>query len=224
MQYPRPRQLTQIVDHQKDILKGKRVLDIACNQGLTTAQIAKYAERVTAFDIRADQVKLAPDLPNVQYLVGDALDESFITPLLLDTDVVMNCGMFYHLFNHFGYLELVCKPHIEYVVIETIYGPESSSPGMFWDFEDTSITLNGSYRGLATIPNGTPNLAWIMKAANVFNFGVDYVEKFLTDYPGLDSDSNKRMVVRLFNKALPKKSLTIEETWEWDTRRLICQT
>lgn len=223
MRYPRPQKLVQIVDHQKDILTGKRVLDIACNQGVTTAQIAKYAERVTAFDIRADQVKLAPDFLNVSYLVGDALDEAFVAPLL-DVDVVMNCGMFYHLFNHFGFLEIVCKPNIQYVVIETIYGPESSMPGMFWDFEDTSDPLNGSHRGLVTIPNGTPNLAWIMKAAAVFNFGVDYVEKFITDYPGLDSDSNKRMVVRLFNRSLPKKSLTIEETWEWDSRRLVCQT
>jgi 2-polyprenyl-3-methyl-5-hydroxy-6-metoxy-1,4-benzoquinol methylase len=64
---------------------GRRYLDIACGNGLTSRRLAALGAQVTAFDFSANLIELARSRPNpgsrIEYHVVDATDEAALLTL-----------------------------------------------------------------------------------------------------------------------------------------------
>ena len=68
----------------RKLFLNKLVLEIGCNQGLTTLQICKFAKKVTAIDNNENHIYLAKKLrikKNIEYLQCDMLNEKAIFKL-----------------------------------------------------------------------------------------------------------------------------------------------
>ncbi len=107
-------------------LKGKRVLDIACNSGFWSIQCALLgAAEVVGFDARpelveqANLVKSIVGLDNVRFQQMDFWEMS---PSRLGGvfDVVLNLGILYHLPKPLEALELTKAMAMEHIVLDTV--------------------------------------------------------------------------------------------------------
>jgi len=162
----------------QSIIKDKIVLDLACHSGESTKLIQQLGSGyVYAVEGRKALIDIAKQIiqHNAQFIVGDITDKETIMPLVAKSQSVICLGVFYHLYDHFRFLQYILQPHIEYCLIETLFGPESMNPEMHWGFENTESKLHGLYRDLPIIPHGTPNLSWIINSAKIFGFECDWV-------------------------------------------------
>lgn len=70
--------LDEIMDRLRELMTGRRVLELACGDGYWTDELAEYAESVLATDINPNLIEMAKTraLPEdvVQFAVADALD------------------------------------------------------------------------------------------------------------------------------------------------------
>jgi SAM-dependent methyltransferase len=90
-----------VIESQGGSLKGKRVLDIACNSGFWSIQCALLGAEVVGFDARpeligqANLLKRIAGIDNVEFRVLDFWEMS---PEALggEFDVVLNLGFLYH--------------------------------------------------------------------------------------------------------------------------------
>ena len=171
----------EYLEFNKHIISGKTVLDLACHTGESTSIIqqlgAKHIYGVDARQRLIDQAKLRVQ-NNVEFFVGDIQNENLIVPLAKHSDTVIVLGALYHLYNHFGFLSHVLRPNVEHLLIETIAGPETLNPEMFWGFETITSDFNGWSDLVTIVPNGTPNLSWIIQSAKLFGFECDWVHYF----------------------------------------------
>ena len=71
------------INFHENYFLNKLVLEIGCNQGLTTLQICKFAKKVTAIDNNENHIYLAKKLKlkNIEYLQCDMLNEKAIFKL-----------------------------------------------------------------------------------------------------------------------------------------------
>lgn len=160
-------------------ISNKIVLDLACHDGESTDILQTMgAKHIYAIDIREHLIEEARQhlTGNIDFFVGDVTDSKLICPLIEKSQTVVLLGLFYHLFDHFRFLSHILKPNIEYCLIETLFGTESLNAEMVWGFENTHDDIHGWSQGLKIIPNGTPNLSWIIQAARIFGFECDWVE------------------------------------------------
>ena len=167
-----------LTKHQ-DSLRNKVVLDLACHDGESTHVIQQLgALHIFGVDVRSHLIEAAREkiTGNVDFFVGDITDPAMISQLVDKSDTVVILGVLYHLFDHFRFLSTILKPNIQHCIIETVCGPESLNPEMFWGFEKTDRDTNGWYASIDTIPNGTPNLSWIIQSSKIFGFDCDWVE------------------------------------------------
>ena len=165
----------------RHIIDQKSVLDLACHDGQSTKIIQDLgADHIYAVDIRSHLIDFARNniKGNVDFFVHDITDYDFLEPLVAKSQTVILLGAFYHLFDHFRFLSKILQPNIEHVLIETVCGPETINPEMFWAFERTDLDLNGWLAGISTIPNGTPNLSSIMQCARIFGFDLDWLHYY----------------------------------------------
>lgn len=163
-----------------EILKNKTVLDLACHDGESTKMIHTLgAKHVSGVEIREELVNQARQklcANNVEFFTADITDYNFISPLVKNSDTITCFGVLYHLFDHFRFLSHILAPNIEHVLIETEFGAETLNPEMFWGFENTDNKLHGYHKDLKIVPNGTPNLSWILQSANIFGFKCDWIQ------------------------------------------------
>lgn len=160
------------------IIRDKIVLDLACHEGESTSIIQKLGSKyIYGVDARRELIDVAKRnlKKNVEFFTGDIQDENLITPLIEKSNTVVVLGVLYHLYNHFGFFSSILKPNIEHVIIETIAGPDTLNPEMFWGFESVNNNLNGWHDSATIIPNGSPNLSWILQSAKIFDFECDWV-------------------------------------------------
>jgi hypothetical protein len=115
---------------------------------------------------------------NVNFFVGDIQDKKLISPLVKKSQTIIILGAFYHLYDHFGLFSQILRPNIDYVLIETIAGPETLNTAMAWAFEKTDDVFNGWHPETQYVPHGTPNLAWIFKSAEIFGFHCDWIHSY----------------------------------------------
>jgi hypothetical protein len=162
------------------ILENRIVLDLACHDGESTSIIHQHnPAHVYAVEVREHLVKQAQQrLPNanVDFFVGDITDPNLMTDLVAKSNTVVCLGVLYHLFDHFRFLSYILKPNIEYVLFETEMGIESLNPDICWGFESTNDILHGWMDNIHTIPNGAPNLSWILQSAEIFGFKCDWID------------------------------------------------
>jgi SAM-dependent methyltransferase len=215
------------------MFKNKRVLDLACYNGDSTRTIKQFGSTsVVGIDIRSDQIDYAVSVnhdPDIHYFCNDFTDYKFLDSQVNNVQVISQFGALYHMFDHFRFFSHILKPHIEYVLLETLYGPETPTPNMVWGYEPVDHYLNGWMEGVDTIPHRSPNLSWILQSAKIFNFNIDFVEKRYasTDFKNIaDQESNKRMIVRLYNsKLFPNITpLSLDEIWMWNDDNKIIGT
>jgi SAM-dependent methyltransferase len=167
----------------KTIIENKIVLDLACHDGESTKLIQSLsAQHIYAVDIRQHLVDKAKKEihGNVDFFVHDITDYNFLTNLVEKSQTVVCLGALYHLFDHFRFLSKILRPNIDHVLIETVCGPETMNPEMFWGFESTNKDINGWIEGSSIIPHGTPNLSWIVQSANAFGFELDWIHYYAT--------------------------------------------
>ena len=171
----------EYLKYNEHVIKDKIVLDLACHNGESTGIIQNLGAKHTyAVEARQELVDIAKSniQGNVEFSVGDIQEDSLIAPLAEKSNTVVLLGVLYHLYNHFGFFSSILKPNVEYVLIETIAGPETLNPEMFWGFERVDRKDNGWHNTANIIPNGSPNLSWILQSAAAFGFGCDWVKYY----------------------------------------------
>ena len=195
----------EYIKYNEHIIKNKIVLDLACHDGISTGIIHDLGALYTyAVDARQELVDIAKSniQRNVEFFVGDIQDDGLISPLVEKSDTVVLLGVLYHLYNHFGFFSTILKPNVEHVLIETIAGPESLNPEMFWGFEKVDDVLNGWHNTASVVPHGSPNLSWILQSAKAFGFDCDWVK-----YYGRLQPKNK------YNVTLGEYTSIKDESW-----------
>ena len=121
-----------LLDAAGGSLKGKRILDIACNSGFWSIQCALLGAEVVGFDGReelvaqANLIKSIVGLDNVNFQQMDFWD---MTPEKLGGkfDFVLNLGILYHLPSPIEVLELTKSMANELVLIDTGISDSSDS-------------------------------------------------------------------------------------------------
>lgn len=165
----------------RHIIENKKVLDLACHAGESTSIIQNLgANHVFGVEIREHLVKTAQQTisGNVDFYQGDITDPDLIVPLVNQCQTVILLGVFYHLFDHFRFMSTVLTPNVEHCLIETVCGPESLNPEMYWGFENTASKYNGRFAEHDRIPHGTPNTVWIVESAKIFGFDCDWIHYY----------------------------------------------
>jgi len=126
-----------LLESQNGSLKGKRILDIACNSGFWSIQCALLGANVVGFDARpelieqANLVKSIVGLDNVDFKVLDFWDMSPET--LGRFDIVLNLGILYHLPKTQEALELTKSMAIGNILLDTgLYPSEDSIIKLVW--------------------------------------------------------------------------------------------
>jgi hypothetical protein len=254
-------QKLQYLTENRVILQNKKVLDLACHDGESTKIIHDLGAQYTiGVDVRQELIDLAKSkisTDKVEFVVRDITDYDFMTTLVSQCNTITCFGVLYHLFDHFRFFQKILSDNVEHVLFETEYGSESLNPEMFWGFEKTDHKLHGYAKNLSIIPNGTPNLSWILNAAAIFGFECDWIqyygktsvrqrkqitlEEYLSvagpDWPSyqdlisdveipqfveaeiahhLRSFTSRRMILRLFNKALiQSKPICLADVYNW---------
>lgn len=215
------------LEHHKSVVQGQQVLDLACHDGLSSLMLHDLgAVNVTGIDIRKELIAKActMDRDGLRFICHDITDRDLLAKEVPGHNVVTAFGVLYHLFDHFKFMKHIMRDNIRHVIFETLYGPETSNPEMFWGVEDTSTVINGWDPDLPRIMHGTPNLSWLISAADIFNFGCDYIYRRYasTNWSKvIDHESNKRMIVRFFNRAtISKDSFDIDHVWRWNDDNL----
>lgn len=130
-------------------LTGKKVLDIACNNGFYSFELAKRGALVTGFDnsyqdiMRANFAKKVIRINNVEFTLSsvEKLDSKFRSKF----DIVLCLGLLYHLRNPEQIINSVSKI-TNYAIFETIADPTRKTSELI---SDPTITADGY---LPTIP------------------------------------------------------------------------
>ena len=124
--------IPHLLESQGGTLRGKRVLDIACNSGFWSIQCALLGAEVVGFDARPDLIdqanliKSIVGLENVNFRVLDFWDMS---PQNLGGtfDVVLNLGILYHLPKPLEALELTKKMASKNILLDTGVFPSNDT-------------------------------------------------------------------------------------------------
>jgi len=138
-------------------VRGKRILDIACNSGFWSIQCALLGAEVVGFDGRAelirqaDLIKSIVGVDNVQFGVLDFWDMS---PQALGGtfDTVLNLGILYHLPDPLEALQLTKSMARQYILLDTtVYPSRESVVKLRW--EEPSDIRNTTGSGIAANPS-----------------------------------------------------------------------
>ena len=154
--------IEMIPSHELLKLKNKRVLDISAGTGTSSKFLKKYCGDLSATEARTDSFS-QKDIP-ISFL--NVEDISSLEDKIKDFDVAVSCGLFYHLQSHWNILKSLCTSNLEYFFIETLCGPESPNPQMWWALEDTDYCMNAYSSTEKKLMHGTPNLVWLNDAVN----------------------------------------------------------
>lgn len=138
-------------------LKGKRILDIACNSGFWSIQCALLGAEVVGFDARselieqANLIKSVVGLDNVEFKMLDFWD---MNPKVLGGtfDIVLNLGILYHLPKPLEALELTKAMARETILLDTsLYRSDTSIIKFFWEEPDDN--RNAASAGVIAKPS-----------------------------------------------------------------------
>ncbi len=149
--------MPHLVESQGGSLKGKRVLDIACNSGFWSLQCALLGAEVVGFDARPELIEQANllksiiGLDNVDFRVLDFWDMS---PEALDGtfDVVLNLGILYHLPDPLEVLKLTRAMAGKNILLDTGVHP-SVDPVIKLAWEEPLDIRSASSAGMVAYPS-----------------------------------------------------------------------
>jgi len=138
-------------------LKGKRVLDIACNSGYWSIQCALLGAEVVGFDARpeliqqANLIKSIVGISNAKFKVLDIKDMS---PHSLDGtfDVVLNMGILFHVSNPIEMLQLSKAMSHRHLLLDTATNT-SKNPVVNMRWEEPLDTWTANKAGIVINPS-----------------------------------------------------------------------
>lgn len=145
-----------LVEAQGGSLRGKRILDIACNSGFWSLQMALLGADVVAFDARvelieqANLLKRVTGLENVEFRVLDF--EQMNPDALGKFDVVLNLGFLYHVPNPLEALQRTAAMAKQHILLDTALHPsEDCAIHLQWeDVFDIRSTVREGVVGFPT--------------------------------------------------------------------------
>jgi len=195
--YPRFRQTSQvaaskarlnlryeaIIDANRDILAGARVLDLACNDGRWSfAALQAGASRVVGIEARPELCEQASqtmkhyrvDPDTYRFECGDIYEQ--LRDAALDVDVVLCLGYLYHTYRDTELLHHLRRLSPEYLIIDTHVIPGETKPLL-------QVKSERPYReGAAVLDTyshhdrtlvSTPSLSALVKLVSTYEFGVE---------------------------------------------------
>lgn len=142
---------------QQGSIKGKRILDIACNSGFWSIQCALMGAEVIGFDARQDLIDQANFIKSVtgaNTASFRVLDFWRMSPEELGGkfDIVLNLGILYHLPKPIEALELTKVMAREVVLLDTVVKPTALS-SVFLQWEEPFDIRCASAPGIVAIPS-----------------------------------------------------------------------
>jgi SAM-dependent methyltransferase len=168
-----------VVSSQGGSLKGKRVLDIACNSGYWSIQCALLGAEVVAFDARPGQIEMANflkstvGLENIDFQVLDVWE---MTPEKLGGmfDVVLNLGLLYHLPKPVELMERTMAMSHDSVLLDTAVYP-ANSPYFILQWDEPEDIRMSAHAGIAPLPTeeAVEMLLKHVKASDWFQIPLD---------------------------------------------------
>ena len=140
-------------------------------------------------------------------------DKETLKNVIKNKDVLFSYGLFYHLQSHWQVLKTLCYSNLKYFFIETLCGPESSKPEMWWGRENSSSNLNAYSNTEKNLMHGSPNLIWIHQTVNCFGASIQMVTR---EYQAWRENQEPVCRWRMLIKIVPntKKSIDISNIWK----------
>jgi SAM-dependent methyltransferase len=144
-----------IIAWNRDILTGRRVMDLGCHDGRWSfAALKAGASHVIAVDGRAHLIEKARenfgfyDVPAAAYefATADAIETLRAMPVGR-IDILMCLGFFYHTMEHMRLLLEAKRIGVEYIIIDTATSP-ADEPIVALAFESVRDTRNSIDYGL----------------------------------------------------------------------------
>ena len=166
--------------HYPTGLKGKDVLDVACNAGAYCLIAHELGARtVTGFDVRKHWIDQAeflkslkyPDEPGIRFEVGDA--KTFLSGVRRAYDATIFKGILYHLPDPIGVLLQICEATREVLLVDTA-SSDNVPEDCFVPFSESSTHVMAGVDGLAWLPGGPAAVQKIMEYAGFQKFEVVY--------------------------------------------------
>lgn len=176
-----------LIEANLPFIQGKRVLDIACQNGLWGfAALAAGASHVTGIEARAEQVDLAKDAmteysvppQSYDFIVGDVHDAVEQLPVG-SFDTIFCFGFLYHTMHHMALLSAFAKLRPKTILIDTLV--ETDRRSVVRLTEENAAHIGNAVGSLGHNPDnralvGTPSrlaLEWMLK-----HVGYSYVDYF----------------------------------------------
>ncbi len=146
-----------LIGAENGSLRGKRILDIACNSGFWSIQCALLGAEVVGFDGRAELIKQADlirsivGVDKVEFRVLDFWDMS---PQALGGtfDIVLNLGILYHLTDPLKALQLTKSMAREHILLDTSVYP-SREPVIKLRWEEPADIRDATRSGIVASPS-----------------------------------------------------------------------
>lgn len=159
-------------------VRGKRILDVACNSGFWSIQCALLGAEVVGFDGRVELIRQAHliksivGVDNAQFRVLDFWDMS---PQALGGpfDIVLNLGILYHLPDPLKALQLTESMARKYILLDTEVYP-SREPVVKLRWEGATDIRNATGSGIVSIPSksGIEMMLKLIRVASWFEIPI----------------------------------------------------
>jgi hypothetical protein len=124
------------IQRHKEILRGKRVLDIASHDGrFSFAALQAGCAHVAGIETRPHLVEAAranfrfynAEPSRYRFYLGDVFD--ILHKEEIEVDVVLCLGFFYHTSRHAELASLISKTRAEHIILDTVVLPDSVARG-----------------------------------------------------------------------------------------------
>ena len=149
--------MPDLIAAQGGSLRGKRVLDCACNSGFWSIQCALLGADVVGFDARdelIEQANLIKDITGAENVEFRELDFWDMSPETLGGtfDVVLSLGILYHLPKPLEALELIKSMARENILLDTTVHP-GNAPLVKMHWEEADDIRNAFKPGVVASPS-----------------------------------------------------------------------
>ena len=149
--------MPSLLQAQNGSLRGKRVLDIACNSGFWSVQCALMGAEVVGFDARPElisQANLIKSIVGVQNVDFRLLDFWDMNPESLggQFDVVLNLGILYHLPTPLEALRLTAVMARDCILLDTeVFPSREAAIQLRW--EEPGAIRSANRSGIVALPS-----------------------------------------------------------------------
>ena len=131
--------LENLLSRHKQLFQDRVVLDLACYTGVSSNYAKQCgAKFVIGVDYDENALTIAKENfsgDRIEFLCQDVEDSRLLQPLANLSQVVMSFGALYHFTDLHKLLKTLSQPHVEYLLLDTLYGPETLEPDAYCRFE-----------------------------------------------------------------------------------------